>query len=124
MSMNESFLAKCDFWHVPDINFSPFCSSMALIVHGATRRQAWAMAGDLGKPGQRDSIRVNILEAQELQALCAEFGCTAEQLKTAVSRAGVMATDVRAFLQDQDWRATPRRPRVLAGMLSLRQLYR
>jgi hypothetical protein len=32
------------------------------------------MAADLGKHGQRDSIRVNILEAQELQAWCAEFG--------------------------------------------------
>jgi len=67
------------------------------------------MAGDLGKHGQRDSIRVNVLEAQELQAWCAEFGCTADQLKTAVSRAGVMATDVRAFLQDQHWIPTPRR---------------
>jgi len=84
----------------------------------------WAMAGDLGKHGQRDSIRVNILEAQELQAWCAEFGCTAEQLKTAVSRAGVMATDVRAFLQDQDWIPTPRRPRGLARLLSRRQRYR
>ena len=53
------------------------------------------MAGDLGKHGQRDPIRVNILEAQELQAWCAEFGCTADQLKTAVGRAGVMAIDVR-----------------------------
>ena len=80
------------------------------------------MAGDLGKHGQRDSIRVNILEAQELQAWCAEFGCTADQLKTAVSRAGVMATDVRAFLQDQDWIPTPRRPRGWAArLLSRRQ---
>ena len=78
---------------------------MALFMHDDSG--GWVMAGDLGKHGQRDSIRVNILEAQELQAWCAEFGCTADQLKTAVSRAGVMATDVRAFLQDQDW--IPRR---------------
>ncbi|MEA2849962.1 MAG: hypothetical protein QOG78_5243, partial [Rhodospirillaceae bacterium] len=56
------------------------------------------MAGEFGKHGQRDPIRVNILEAQELQAWCAEFGCTADQLKTAVGRAGVMATDVRDWL--------------------------
>jgi Protein of unknown function (DUF3606) len=82
------------------------------------------MAADLGKHGQRDSIRVNILEAQELQAWCAEFGCTADQLKTAVGRAGVMATDVRAFLQDQHWIPTPRRPRGWARLLSRRQRYR
>ena len=82
------------------------------------------MAGDLGKHGQRDSIRVNILEAHELQAWCVEFGCTADQLKTAVSRAGVMATDVRAFLQDQDWIPTPRRPRGWARLLKRRQRYR
>jgi hypothetical protein len=97
---------------------------MALIVHGGTCRQGRAMAGDLGKHGQRDSIRVNVLEAQELQAWCAEFGCTADQLKTAVSRAGVMATDVRAFLQDQNWIPTPRRPRGWARLLSRRQRYR
>jgi len=82
------------------------------------------MAGDLGKHGQRDSIRVNVLETQELQAWCAEFGCTADQLKTAVSRAGVMATDVRAYLQDQGWSPTPRRPRGWARLLSRRQRHR
>jgi hypothetical protein len=35
-----------------------------------------------------------------------------------------MATDVRAFLQDQDWIPTPRRPRGLARLLSRRQRYR
>ena len=82
------------------------------------------MAGDLGKHGQRDSIRVNILEAQELQAWCTEFGCTADQLKTAVGRAGVMAIDVRAYLQDQNWIPTPRRPRAWTRLLSRRQRYR
>jgi hypothetical protein len=82
------------------------------------------MAGNLGKHGQRDSIRVNILEAQELQAWCAEFGCTADQLKTAVGRAGVMAIDVRAYLRDQNWIPTPRRPRGWTRLLSRRQRYR
>jgi hypothetical protein len=79
------------------------------------------MAGDLGKHGQRDPIRVNILVAQELQAWCAEFGCTADQLKTAVSRAGVMARDVRNWLRDQDWSPRPRRPRGWTRLLSRRQ---
>ena len=97
---------------------------MALFMHGGNDSWGWAMAGELGKHGQRDSIRVNVLEAQELQAWCTEFGCTADQLKTAVSRAGVMATDVRAFLQDQDWIPTPRRPRGLARLLAGRRRYR
>ena len=97
---------------------------MALIMHGTIQRLGWVMAGELGKHGQRDAIRVNILEAQELQAWCAEFGCTADQLKTAVSRAGVMATDVRAYLQDQDWIPSPRRPRGLARLLAGRRRYR
>jgi hypothetical protein len=75
------------------------------------------MTGDLGKHGQRDPIRVNILEAQELQAWCAEFGCTADQLKTAVGRAGVMAIDVRDWLRDQNWIPSPRRPRGWAARL-------
>ena len=75
------------------------------------------MAGELGKHGQRDPIRVNVLEAQELQAWCSEFDCTADQLKTAVSRAGVMATDVRAYLRDQNWSA-PSRRRGWARLLS------
>ena len=81
------------------------------------------MAGNLGKHGQRDPIRVNVLETQELQAWCAEFGCTADQLKTAVSRAGVMARDVRDWLGDHDWNPPPppRRQRGWARLLSRRQ---
>ena len=68
------------------------------------------MAGDLGKHGQRDSIRVNILEAQELQAWCAEFGCTPIQLRHAVGRVGVMAADVCAFLEREAGIRPLRRP--------------
>ena len=90
---------------------------MALIVHGGTHWEGRAMASDLGKHGQRDPIRVNILETQELQAWCAEFGCTADQLKTAVSRAGVMAIDVRDWLRDQTGSRRRRRPRGWAARL-------
>jgi hypothetical protein len=69
------------------------------------------MAGELGRHGQRDRFRINVLEAEELQAWCTEFGCTPEQLKTAVLQAGVMAKDVMAYLQDQEFAARPRRPR-------------
>ena len=61
------------------------------------------MPNELGKRGQRDRLRVNISEAPELQAWCEEFDCTANQLKTAVGRAGVMAIDVLDYLQRQGW---------------------
>jgi hypothetical protein len=67
------------------------------------------MADDLGKHGQRDRLRVNINEPHELQAWCAEFHCTPDQLKTAVGRAGVMAVEVLAYLRSQD--GSERRPR-------------
>ena len=61
------------------------------------------MPNQLGKHGQRDRFRVNVIEMPELQAWCAEFDCTANQLKTAVSRAGVMAVDVLDYLKRQGW---------------------
>ncbi len=68
------------------------------------------MATGLGKRGQRDRFRVNIMEMPELQAWCEEFDCTANQLKTAVSRAGVMAVDVLDYLKRQGWSDRPPNP--------------
>jgi Protein of unknown function (DUF3606) len=65
------------------------------------------MPTGLGKRGQRDRFRVNIYEMPELQAWCEEFDCTANQLKTAVSRAGVMAVDVLDYLKRQGWSDRP-----------------
>lgn len=59
------------------------------------------MAHELGTRGQRDRFRVNIADAPELSAWCEEFGCTPDQLKRAVGRSGVMATDVQAYLRGQ-----------------------
>jgi hypothetical protein len=59
------------------------------------------MAYELGTLGQRDRFRVNIADAPELQAWCGEFNCTPDQLKLAVGRSGVMATDVLAYLERQ-----------------------
>lgn len=70
------------------------------------------MANELGNHGQRDRFRVNLAEALELGAWCEEFGCTADQLRMAVGRAGVMATDVQDYLERQGWNnraATPAR---------------
>jgi len=61
------------------------------------------MPYELGRRGQRDRLRINLIEASELQAWCEEFACTPNQLKTAVSRAGVMAVDVLDYLKRQGW---------------------
>ena len=61
------------------------------------------MPHEFGKCGQRDRFRVNIADDPELQAWCEEFDRTPNQLKTAVSRAGVMAADVLAYLKRQGW---------------------
>jgi hypothetical protein len=61
------------------------------------------MPYELGRRGQRDRLRINASETPELQAWCAEFDCTPNQLKTAVGRAGVMAVDVLDYLKRQGW---------------------
>jgi hypothetical protein len=69
------------------------------------------MAHELGLRGQRDRFRVNIADADEFNAWCAEFDCTPVQLKQAVGRAGVMASDVAAFLEREAANRRQRRPR-------------
>ena len=69
------------------------------------------MAYELGTRGQRDRFRVNIADAPELRAWCAEFACTPDELKLAVGRAGVMATDVRTYLRRQAGNERSARPR-------------
>jgi hypothetical protein len=69
------------------------------------------MAHQLGTHGQRDRFRVNLADAGEFNAWCAEFGCSPVELKQAVGRAGVMASDVAAFLQREAASRRQRRPR-------------
>ena len=58
-----------------------------------------AMADDKNKIRPQDMQRVNVNEPYELRAWCRKFGCSEEQLKQAVAAAGVMATDVEAWLK-------------------------
>lgn len=57
-----------------------------------------------------DCFRVNVNETEERSYWCMRYGCTAAQLRAAVSAVGVMATDVEALLAKH---IPPRR--VLAG---------
>ena len=80
---------------------------MWFLAHSPLRRSL--LTYELGTCGQRDRFRVNIADAPELRAWCEEFDCTPDQLKLAVGRSGVMATDVLAYLKRQA--GTDRRPR-------------
>lgn len=57
-----------------------------------------AVSDDRSKRGVADRSRININEGHELAYWTKELGCTREQLRAAVRKAGVMASDVRSEL--------------------------
>ena len=57
------------------------------------------MADDKTKTRPQDAERVNIHEDYELEYWTRKFGCTREQLKAAVKKAGVMVKDVEKELK-------------------------
>jgi hypothetical protein len=56
------------------------------------------MPDDLSQRGSADRSRVNVQEAHEVHYWTRKFGCSEQQLKEAVSRVGVDASDVEAYL--------------------------
>jgi len=52
------------------------------------------MSDDLSNRGPADRARVNVHEAHELRYWTKHFNCTADQLKAAVAKVGVMVTNV------------------------------
>jgi len=57
------------------------------------------VADDTSKTRPQDADRVNVNEDYEVRYWSGKFGCTAEQLKAAVKKVGVMAADVEAELK-------------------------
>jgi hypothetical protein len=57
------------------------------------------MTDDKTKHGPADAKRINVDEAYEVQYWTKEFGISAQQLRAAVKRVGVMVEDVRAELR-------------------------
>ncbi len=57
------------------------------------------MADDKTKKGPQDASRINVHEKYEVEYWTKKFGVTEEQLKAAVSKAGVMAHAVEAELK-------------------------
>lgn len=57
------------------------------------------MADDKSKTRPQDALRVNVHEDYEVRYWCEKYGCTAEELKAAVAKVGVMAADVEKELK-------------------------
>ncbi len=57
------------------------------------------MADDKHKTGPQDALRVNVHEDYELTYWTKKFDCTADELRAAVKKVGVMAKDVEAELK-------------------------
>ena len=56
------------------------------------------MSDDLQNRGTADRSRINVHEAHELRYWTKALGVSEEQLKLAVAKVGVIATDVRRHL--------------------------
>ena len=57
------------------------------------------MADDKKNTGPADDKRINIHEDYEVTYWTKKFGCTKEQLTTAVKAVGVMAAEVEKYLK-------------------------
>jgi Protein of unknown function (DUF3606) len=57
------------------------------------------MPDDKSKRGPADATRVNIHENYEVEYWTKKFGCTKAKLVAAVKAKGVMAVDVKAWLE-------------------------
>jgi len=57
------------------------------------------MSDDKNKTGGPDRSRINVHEAYEVEYWTKKFGCSADELKAAVKKVGVMAKDVEAELK-------------------------
>lgn len=56
------------------------------------------MSDNLSNRGPADRARINVNESWELAYWCKELGVTPEKLKEAVKAVGVMAVNVRRYL--------------------------
>jgi hypothetical protein len=63
-------------------------------------RRRFLMADNKTNRGPRDRDRVNVNEDYEVRYWCQKYHCTEEELKAAVQKVGVMATDVEAELKN------------------------
>lgn len=57
------------------------------------------MTDDRSKRGKQDRDRINVNEPHELRRWAQKFGCTEDELRDAVKRAGPMADDVQRAIR-------------------------
>jgi len=57
------------------------------------------MADDKSQTGPQDSSRININEDYELKYWTKKFGCTEQQLRSAIEKVGVSAKSVETELK-------------------------
>jgi hypothetical protein len=57
------------------------------------------MTDDLSKRGRQDRDRINVNEPHELRRWAQKFGCSEDELREAVKRAGPMADDVERAIK-------------------------
>jgi hypothetical protein len=57
------------------------------------------MADDPKNRGPQDRARVNVNEPHEVRYWTEKFGCTKEDLETAVKQVGVMADKIESYLK-------------------------
>jgi hypothetical protein len=57
------------------------------------------MTDDPNNRGPQDRARVNVKESHEVRYWTDKFGCTKEDLETAVKQVGVMADKVESYLK-------------------------
>ena len=56
------------------------------------------MADDTSERSRQDQLRINVNEPHEIRYWMQRLGCTEQELRAAVAKAGVMANDVRVAL--------------------------
>lgn len=59
------------------------------------------MADDLNNRGPQDRNRINVNESWEVRYWTKELGCTEEELRAAVTSAGVSVDKVREYLKQK-----------------------
>jgi hypothetical protein len=56
------------------------------------------MRDDTADRSRQDQLRINVNEPHEIRYWAQRLGCSEQELRAAVARAGVMADDVRVAL--------------------------
>lgn len=71
---------------------------VARLLPGVLASKETTMPDDTGDRSRQDQLQINVHEPHEIRYWTKRLGCSEQELRAAVARAGVMAEDVRAAL--------------------------